>query len=274
MRRRPGRSTLESESLRVHGIVRGRRLLLLLSLALSGCASSFAITPTAEQPTEALATLPQIPSSTPSKVSPTQAPTSTATAIPVTPTATALPVTIVATDSGMWNTFENRQYGFAIDYPSDMWVLENHTASWMLVNTGSNLDGLDLSFVYVSVIPVGFQSGGGDIYNYKTREAEVLWGLAVGETRSLVDDPDSRQWFTYRRYDDVRLAGQMARRIENVDPWEAPIGTEEIRYYLFTADRIYLVGAYANDTDGNNPLLVTRDRFNSIAQSFRLISAP
>ena len=265
---------LEHKPLILRETLRGRRLLILLGLALSGCTSSFVETPTVEQTTEALATLTQIPSETPTKVSPTQSPATTATAISVTPTATALPVTMVAADSGIWNTFESRQYGFAIDFPSDMRVVENHTASWMLVNTGSSLDGLDLSFAYVSVIPVGFQSGGGDIYNFNTREAEVLWGLAVGETRSLVDDPESRQWFTYHRFDDVSLAGQMARRIENSDPWEAPIGTEEIRFYLFTADHIYLVGAYANDTDSTNPLLVTRDRFNSIAQSFRLISTP
>jgi hypothetical protein len=105
--------------------------------------------------------------------------------------------------------------------------------SWILnykaTETGSPIP----NFVYISVIPDDFRNDkSGVIYNYEPGETQTLLDMQVAESRSLRDDPILESWFTYTRLSDTMLGNQAAKAYENSQPWEFPLGTKEIRYYV------------------------------------------
>jgi len=142
--------------------------------------------------------------------------------------------------------------------------------SWTLGIKLTNPDEGARNFIYVSAIPKGFQSGGGDIYNYNTQEAETLLNMQVGESKSLRAGLDTAKWFTYTRKPDMRLSSHTTMTYENIQPWEFPNGTKEIRYYLQTDEYIYLIGGYMDTTGSNQTGMITEQLFNQILATFRL----
>ena len=47
--------------------------------------------------------------------------------------------------------------------------------------------------------------------------------------------------------------------LENIQPWEFPPGTKEIRYYLQANGCTYLIGGYVDATGSNQPGLSTKN---------------
>ena len=128
------------------------------------------------------------------------------------------------------------------------------TYSWNLSPTFTEPVGLVPNFVYISVIPDGFQGGPGEIYNYDRAETETLLNTPTGESRSLRDfDPNLAPWFTYTRLPDTTLGNQTAQTYENKQPWEFPPGTKEIRYYLKANGCTYLIGGYFSTVGSGQP---------------------
>lgn len=182
---------------------------------------------------------------------------------------TVLPTPTVAPG---WERFVNGgQCGYVIDFPSNMEDTSQDTYSWILSPTAAEPSGPVPNFVYISVIPDNFQSGGNEIiYNYDPVETQTLLSLQVGESRSLRDDPHLASWFKYTRLPDTALGNQNAQVYENDQPWEFPPGTKEIRYYVQANGCIYLVGGYMATVGSGQPGAMDQELFDQIIAAFRL----
>jgi len=144
------------------------------------------------------------------------------------------------------------------------------TYSWILSPSTTDPNGPVRNFVYVSVIPDGLQSEAGEIYNYDPTEAETLLNMEVGESKPLRDDPNTAQWFTYARLPDTILNNHAAQTYENTQPWEFPVGTKEIRYYLQGNGCTYLIGGYLDTTGSNQSGGINEALFDQIIDTLRL----
>jgi hypothetical protein len=147
------------------------------------------------------------------------------------------------------------------------------TYSWMLSFITAEPSGPVPNFIYISVIPDDFQSSEpGVIYNYNPVELLTLLNTQVGESRSLRDDPTLADWFTYTRLPDTALGDQTAQTYENDQPWEFPLGTKEIRYYLQAQGCTYLIGGYMATVGSGQPGAMDEELFDQIIATFRLAS--
>jgi len=199
---------------------------------------------------------------------PSTIPTSTqspATPLVVLPTATAEAIVPAG-----WETRTNPRFHNSISYPPDMEGTDSGDYSWTLGVKLANPDEGARNFIYLSVIPVGFQSSGGDIYNYNTAEADILLNMQVGESKSLREGQDFAAGFSYTRQPDTILNGQTAKVYENTQPWEFPQGTKEIRYYVQTEAYTYLLGGYVDTTGSDQPGAITEALFDQIIATFRV----
>lgn len=170
-----------------------------------------------------------------------------------------------------WETYAGQgQCGYTISHPADMQGSSQGTYSWTLGATTSEPSGPVPNFVYVSVIPDGFQGEAGEIYNYDPVDTETLLNMQVGESKALHDDPNTASSFTYTRLPDTTLSGQAAQTYENSQPWEFPAGTKEIRYYLQGNGCTYLVGGYMDTLGSDQAGAMDEELFDQIISTFRL----
>jgi hypothetical protein len=211
-------------------------------------------------------------------------PVSTTPSPPTAPSATELPA-LTATASSTatsealipagWSTYTNQQCEYAISFPSEMQV-EQGSYSLTLMFNSSNPDSPSRYFVYVSVIDPEIQrkveQGAYDfeVYNYDPVQSERLINLQVGESISTHPNADMAQWFTYQRKPDTSIGGYAAQTYENLQPWEAPLGTKEIRYYLIRNGCTYLIGGYLDTTQSSQPGAITEDLFHQIVSTMRV----
>jgi hypothetical protein len=77
-------------------------------------------------------------------------------------------------------------------------------------------------------------------------------------------------WFTYARLPDMMLSSQTAQAYENTQPWEFPLGTKEIRYYLQGKGCTYLIGGYMATVGSGRPGAIDEELFDQIIATFRL----
>jgi hypothetical protein len=171
-----------------------------------------------------------------------------------------------------WERFVNPgPCGYVIDHPSNMDGANSGTYSWILSPTAAEPSGPVPNFIYISVIPDGFQSSEpGAIYNYEPAETQTLLNMQVGESTALRADPLLADWFTYTRLPDTALGDQAAQTYENTQPWEFPLGTKEIRYYLKANGCTYLVGGYMATVGSGQPGAMSQERFDEIMATFRV----
>lgn len=163
------------------------------------------------------------------------------------------------------------QCGFAINHPSDMDVTVQGGYSSILNYTSTEPSGPFPNFIYISVIPDGLQSDEIDIiYNYDPGETQTLLNMQVGENRALRDDPTLAPWFTYMRLSDSTFGNRAAKTYENTQPWEFPLGTTEIRYYLQANGCTYLFGGYIATVGSGQPGAIDEETFDQVITSFRL----
>jgi hypothetical protein len=202
----------------------------------------------------------------------TQSPATEPSAATLPPASTATLPT--ATLPAGWETYTIQgQCGYAIDHPSDMEGTSHGTYSWSLRVSTTDPSGPSTNFVYVSVIPDGFQNEPGAIYNYDPAATETLLRMQAGESRPLYDDPNLANFapsFTYTRLPDRTLSNQSAQAYENTQPLEFPPGTKEIRYYLKANGCTYLVGGYMATEGSGQPGSIDEELFDQIIATFRL----
>ena len=193
---------------------------------------------------------------------------------PVDLTTPTLPVE--ATLPSDWETYTNQgQCGFAISHPGNMEMdgESNGTNSWILRHTITEPTGIDPNFVYVSVIPDDFQGGPGVIYNYDPAETDFLLNMQIGESGSLREGTnlaDMVPWFTHTRLPDTTLSNQTVQTYENTQPWEFPLGTKEVRYYLKANGCTYLIGGYMATMDSSEPRAIGQELFDEIIATFQV----
>jgi hypothetical protein len=188
---------------------------------------------------------------------------------PTTPSPTATGEALILPG---WMTYTSQRCEYALSYPADMQTSSEGAYSRSFSFKLANPDEGARNFVYVSVIVQEFQGLGGEsIYNYDPTEADVLLNLQVGESGSLRDDPQLAQWFTYQRQPDTTISGYAAQTYENVQPWEFPGGTKEMRYYLSLNGCTYLIGGYMGPTGSNQPGTISEDLFHQIVATVRLM---
>jgi hypothetical protein len=190
---------------------------------------------------------------------------------PATPIAVLPTITAEAIVPAGWETYTNPRFHNSISYPPDMEGTDSGDYSWTLGMKLANPDEGARNFVYLSVIPAGFQSSGGDIYNYNTAEADILINMQVGESKSLREGLDTAAGFSYTRQPDTILDGQTAKVYESTQPWEFPQGTKEIRYYVQTEAYTYLLGGYLDTTGSDQPGAITEALFDQIIATFRVM---
>jgi len=190
-------------------------------------------------------------------------PTLLSTPSPVAPAEATLP-------SG-WDTYVSQgQCGYTISHPADMQLTGQGMYSGILSTSASESDAPFPNFVYISVIPNGFQGEAGEIYNHDPLATETLLNMQVGESKPLHDNLNAAQGFTYTRLPDVTLSDQSAQTYENTQPWEFPTGTKEIRYYLQGNGCTYLVGGYMDTLGSDQTGVMNEELFDQIISTFRL----
>lgn len=182
---------------------------------------------------------------------------------------------VEATPPSGWETYTDQgECRYAISHPAEMEGASQGTYSWYLSHTATEPSGPVPNFVYISVIPDGFQSSeSGIIYNYDAAETEFLLNMPVGESGSLREGTnlaDTAPWFTHTRLPDTTLSNQTAQTYENTQPWEFPPGTKEIRYYLKANECTYLIGGYMTTVGSGEPGAISEDLFDQIIATFRL----
>lgn len=195
-------------------------------------------------------------------------------ATPTPPSIVAPTIPVETTLPSGWETFTNEgQCGFAISQPADIDVVSQGTYSWIFNRTATEPSGPDPNFVYISMIPDGFQSNeSGVIYNYDAADTETLLSMQVGESRSLRDGSlaDMAPWFTYTRLPDTTISNQTAQTYENTQPWEFPLGTKEIRYYLKANGCTYMIGGYMATAGSGEPRVISQELFEEIISTFQV----
>lgn len=199
----------------------------------------------------------------------TSAPTEAVTQ-PVEPT--TAPPAVEATLPAGWETYSSQgQCGYALSHPADLEGASQNTYSWILSPKTTDPSGPFPNFVFVSVIPDGFQNEPGAIYNYDPVVTETLLNMQVGESKSIHENPELASSFSYTRLPDATLANQAAQVYENTQPWEFPAGTKEVRYYLQANGCTYLIGGYMDTTGADQAGAMNEELFDQIIATFRLV---
>ncbi|MGE5376141.1 MAG: hypothetical protein ACM3XO_13875, partial [Bacteroidota bacterium] len=153
-----------------------------------------------------------------------------------------------------WVTHTSQQCEYAISYPTGMQVSDQNPYSQTFAYPLDNSEGGARNFIYVSVIAPEVQNMvrqgvyDHEVYNYDPAATDLLLNMQVGESQSLHENVNVASGFTYLRQPDTTIGGQNAQAYENVQPWEFPVGTKEIRYYASANGCIYLIGGYMDTT--------------------------
>lgn len=176
-----------------------------------------------------------------------------------------------------WATHTSQQCEYAISFPPEMEVTDQNPYSQTLMFKLANPEEGARNFIYVSVIAPEIQNMvkagiyNNDVYNYDPAEADVLLNMQVGESKSSREVPNVESGFTYQRQPDTMIGDHAAQTYENLQPWEFPGGTKEIRYYMSLNGCTYLIGGYMDTTGLNQPGAITEDLFHQIIATVQLM---
>lgn len=173
-------------------------------------------------------------------------------------------------------TSANQQCGYVIGYPPEFQVMDQTSYSQLFSFNLPESDAGARNFVYVSVITPEIQKAVKDglynheVYNYDPMATEILLNMQVGESKSVHQAPSVESGFTFERKPDAQISGHTALTFENLQPWEFPNGTKEVRHYLSLDGCIYLIGGYMDTTQSNQPGAITEALFNQVVAAFKV----
>jgi hypothetical protein len=228
--------------------------LAILLLVINASCVSISTQPTVQSTASATE-----PPPTPSAIEPT----------PTTPSPTTTDEALIPTG---WTTYTGRPCDYAISLPVDMQIWDEEIYSRTFGFKPLNPDQMARNFVYVSVIMQESQKLDGEsIYNYDPRQADLLLHMQVGESEAVTPVSDLAPWFTYQRLPDTTLSGYAAQTYENLQPWEFPEGTKEMRYYLSLDGCTLQIGGYVDTTQSNQPGAITEVLFHQIVATLRVM---
>lgn len=177
-----------------------------------------------------------------------------------------------------WATYTSasQQCGYVISYPPEFQVTEQTPYSQTFSFQLADSDAINPNFLYMSVVTPEIQNMvkegayNHDVYNYDPAATEILLNMQPSESKSVHQAPEMEIGFTYDRKPDTQISGQTAQTYENLNPWEFPSGTKEIRYYLSLDGCTYLLGGYMGTTDSNQPEAITEALFNQVVATFQV----
>ena len=177
-----------------------------------------------------------------------------------------------------WMTYTsaNSQCGYVISYPPELQVTEETPYSQTFGFQLTDSDAGARNFLYVSVVTPEVQNiikegrYEHDVYNYDPAATEILRNMQIGESKLAHQSPSMEIGFTFERKPDTQINGYTARSYENLNPWEFPSGTKEIRYLLPLDRCTYLIGGYMDSTGSNQPGAIAEELFNQIFASIQL----
>jgi hypothetical protein len=171
-------------------------------------------------------------------------------------------------------TIPTAQCDFFISLPPGMYLTNDDPHSEIYAVFLENSQDAAMNFVYVSVISPEIQNRvtagmyQNEVYNYDPKATETLLAMEVGETISVSDFDTG---FTYQRNPDTQISGYTAQAYQNDQPWEFPLGTKEIRYYISAGACIYEIGGYVDTTQSDQPWAITEELFNQIVAAIELM---
>ena len=189
-------------------------------------------------------------------------------ASPTIPVPTVMPTVITESPTSA------PQCDFTISTPPGMYLTNEDPYSEIYAVFLENPEAGMRNFVYVSVISPEIQNlvkAGAyqnEVYNYDPKVTETLLGLAVGKNIS-VSDLDTG--FTYERKPGTQISGYTTQAYENIQPWEFPLGTKEMRYYVSVSDCMYQIGGYVDTTESDQPGSITEELFSEIVATIQLL---
>lgn len=209
------------------------------------------------QPTMSVTEPPPSPGAMESKTTPTTPSSTTTDEVPI---------------PAGWTTYVGRPCDYAISLPADMQIWDEEIYSRTFGFKPVNPDQMARNFVYVSIIMQESQGQDGEeIYNYDPRQAGLLLQMQVGESEMVHPVPDLAPWFTYQRLPDTNMSGYSAQTYANLQPWEFPEGTKEMRYYLSLDDCMLQIGGYLDTAQSDQPGAITEDLFKQIVATLHVM---
>ena len=178
-----------------------------------------------------------------------------------------------------WVTYTSasQQCGYVISYPPEIQVTEQTPYSQTLGFKQTDSDAGARNFIYMSVVTPEIKKmvkGGSynhDVYNYDPAATEILLNMQPGESKPVHQAPGMEIGFTYERKPDTQINGYTAQTYENLQPWEFPSGTKEIRYYLSLDGCTYLIGGFVDTTESNQPGAMTESLFHQVIATVQVI---
>ncbi len=176
-----------------------------------------------------------------------------------------------------WSTFTSQQCEYMISYPSEMQATDQSPYGATFRYELPDPDQGARNFIYLSVISPEIQravQAGAyqhEVYNYDPAATDILLDMQVGATKSVHSNPNLVSGFVYQRQPDTTISGYAARSYENLQPWEFPAGTKEIRYYVTEGACTYLLGGYVDTTGSSQPGAITEDLFHQVMGTLQLM---
>ncbi len=173
-------------------------------------------------------------------------------------------------------TSTSQQCGYVISYPPEIQVTEQTPYSQTFGFQLADSDAGARNFIYVSVVTPEIQNTvkeglyEHEVYNYDPAATEILLNMQIGESKPVHESPSMETGFTFERKLDTQISGHTAQTYENLNPWEFPSGTQEMRYLLTLDGCTYLIGGYMDTTESNQPGAITEELFNQIVATIQL----
>ena len=173
-----------------------------------------------------------------------------------------------------WKTYANQEFEYSLGCPPEFEFTNEGKNSILMTKKSNEPGSIAPNFIYISVIPKGTQSTGGDIYNYNTPEANILLNMKVGEVKSFSRGSDqvNDRFFTYTRLPNTTIVGLPAKTYINTSPWESPQGTKEYRYYVDRGNNTYLMGGYVEGKFSPQIYYISEQLFQQILSTFKFVN--
>lgn len=151
-------------------------------------------------------------------------------------------------------TISEKDLGYSLTIPEN-WVSEKNGQFSRLYYQNTSEPGAGPgNFLYISVVPKGFQGSAGEIYNYNAEDVSSMRKMEARAEYTVggIENPELAQYFTYKREEDRMLGGYGAQVYTNAKPWEFPAGTTEHRYFIFFEEATFIIGSYTGGEISKN----------------------